>query len=135
MSRQGQFLVFTEKYGLLTTQNGTQQVDFSSFLKCMSFFPLSQVIFFYTYMEIIENLLHDVNGVPNPVEPRLFVDGNLVNDPNDPAGKGTISLIQKYASDLSNAAIEIPRRCLVYDHEGRHITIDELIMLVQRIHQ
>merc|ERR1712117_43181 len=25
VSRQGEFLVFTEKYGLLTTQNGTQQ--------------------------------------------------------------------------------------------------------------
>ena len=27
VSRQGEWLVFTEKYGLLTTQNGTQQVD------------------------------------------------------------------------------------------------------------
>ena len=35
VSRQGQFLVFTEKYGLLTTQNGTQQVDFNSFFKCV----------------------------------------------------------------------------------------------------
>ena len=26
VSRQGEWLVFTEKYGLLTTQNGTQQV-------------------------------------------------------------------------------------------------------------
>ena len=27
VSRQGMFLVFTEKYGLLTTQNGTQQAS------------------------------------------------------------------------------------------------------------
>ena len=30
MSRQGEWLVFTEKYGLLTTQNGTQQVNVNS---------------------------------------------------------------------------------------------------------
>ena len=30
VSRQGEWLVFTEKYGLLTTQNGTQQVTSTS---------------------------------------------------------------------------------------------------------
>ena len=36
VSRQGEWLVFTEKFGLLTTQNGTQQVEKYVFCNILS---------------------------------------------------------------------------------------------------